>query len=122
MSQKCAKCGELFPSIHHRCPPEWLVWDEDNWEVPWDMEPIRAADPEAAAEEYADLTDREGDYPIVSGHTVTVRVIRAGQIKPESLKVDDGKVIIPDHLRSWKFTVSAEMEPRYCAEEVTSEQ
>lgn len=70
----CDKCGNIKLEIFkaHKCPPHWEtnveVFEEDEWER------VYAVTPEAAAEKRAREIDLLGDYSIVGGSPITVRI------------------------------------------------
>jgi len=93
----CETCGNfmLFPNSH-KCPPIFMV-NEPEYDEEWYK--IRARSFESAAEKWADKTDAEGDYSIISGNETEVIVRNeAGEIK--------------------KFKVFGESVPEYTATEI----
>ena len=66
----------LFPKTHV-CPPLWLVWDEEadpGAEYAMGKPPIRAADAEFAAMDWAVREDDRGEYRLAGGNDVVVHV------------------------------------------------
>lgn len=91
MSDSCRTCGKLFilsgDADRHVCPPEFEVW-EDRTDRKWGRR-IHAADPEEAAEQWAEDDDCGGDYGIVDGRsTPIVCVARIGEIAFERFEVE----------------------------------
>jgi len=60
----CSECGE-YKYTHHKCPPQWAAWCEEDGESENDSRYVRALDPEGAAEKYAE-EDCDADPEIYS--------------------------------------------------------
>lgn len=59
----------------HRCPPAWQVWYPDwQGDDPEDAQVVYAHSAESAVEQWAHDCDAEGDYTIIGGSGVTVKV------------------------------------------------
>lgn len=80
----------------------WLVWEPDADERPEDGHVVVAIDAEDAAEDFAEWSDIDGDYTIISGHVPTLHVRLA----------DDPAAPVE------VFVVSGESVPRYSARKV----
>lgn len=102
----CKQCGKYMwvGSSPHVCPPRWLVWCPDHGETESDARTIYAADAEGAAEEWAEIDDRDSaEYCIVGGDEVTVHV-----------RLDDD--FADDEVTAW--VVTGESVPSYSATSV----
>lgn len=65
----CPECGEwvINPS-HHKCLRKWLCWCPEDGEDISDSRIMRAADAGGAAEQLAEIDDRDSaEYCIVTG-------------------------------------------------------
>lgn len=83
----CPKCGEWVSGIlPHRCQPLWHAWEPDQAERE-DALTIRACDAQAAAREYGERHDAQGDYSIVQGSEAMVLVARQGSASAEAFMV-----------------------------------
>lgn len=65
---RCATCGEGYPSKYHQCKPVFLVAVVSGDEVPRpdDYLEFRGSDAEEAAQEAAENYDSDGEYSIVA--------------------------------------------------------
>ena len=73
----CRVCnGYLYEN--HRCPLKYRVWNPENGDEE-DGALLYAQDHEEAAEKWAELEDQYGDYCIVGGSEVTVKVRLGGE-------------------------------------------
>ena len=77
----CPKCGcyewrhRSWRTGKHVCPPRFLVClPEYHGDGVDDGQYVHAPDPESAAEKWAEKYDSEGDYPVLDGGPITVRV------------------------------------------------
>lgn len=83
MIDYCPTCrGYIYTykgADNHRCPPAWLVWYPD-WQgpEPEDAAVVYAVSAEAAAEKWAHDQDADGDYTIIGGSEVQVKVRARG--------------------------------------------
>lgn len=107
MSSWCDKCNEfkgVFRAEHHVCPPRWLVRDPDYDGDEFDSlgRKYYARSAEEAARKWAERTDPDRSYRLVSGNEVTVYV----------KKYDD-----PDDMQQ-AFVVYGEMVAEYTARPV----
>jgi hypothetical protein len=75
--ERCTICGEYGWTDTHKCKPIFCVW-YPGWhgDDPEDATKIHATDHAEAAATWAERDDAEGDYTIVSGSDVLVRVWR----------------------------------------------
>lgn len=79
----------------------FLVWETDGGRPEEDAREVQAFDAKEAAEDYAEETDRGGDYTVIGGAEMTVLVRRK----------DD-----PD-AEPKRFVVTGETVPQYSARE-----
>lgn len=65
---RCATCGEGYPSKYHQCKPVFLVAIVSGGTVPDsdDYVEFRGSDAEEAAQEAAENYDSDGEYRIVA--------------------------------------------------------
>lgn len=75
--EPCRFCGVWSRPEEHRCPPQWLVWCPDYGQNELDARTVYARDSEQAATKWAEQSDRDGDYSIVGGSSVTAHVRRS---------------------------------------------
>jgi len=101
MGNYCSECGafRLFPE-RHQCAPAFFVWCDRHHGEHDEGDRVHAFDAQSAAEEWADQTDSDGDYVILSGSPAAVRVTA----------VEGGE-------QQW-FEVTGESCPRYTAHEM----
>jgi hypothetical protein len=96
--EDCRRCGAFCVSTFHVCPPRHVVWCPEAGETEEDGQSFRAHSARAAAERWAEWSDRHSaDYGIVRGASVIVHVRQDGCEEMES------------------FTVTGEMVPCYTA-------
>ncbi len=96
----CNICKEwmLYPESH-KCPPEYEVWGDDYSGDDYTI--IMANSPEEAGEKYADEFDAYGDYTIVNGSELEVKIRKKGD-------------------EEWKtYILSGEPVPQYRCDEKT---
>jgi len=74
----CHICKEwmMFPESH-KCSFEYEIWDEDHSGDDYII--IYADTPEEAGEKYADKYDSCGDYMIVGGSELEVKIRKKGE-------------------------------------------
>lgn len=73
----CKTCGRFMMSVvAHTCPPQWEIWDDDAWGDEYQI--IYADSAQEAGEDYAEIYDGDGDYPLTNGNEVEVKIRKQG--------------------------------------------
>lgn len=98
----CDRCGSFCVLNDHVCPPRYIVWAPDDGGAEEDGKKFHAQSASAAAEQWAEWSDRHSaDYNIARGSDAVVHV-----------RAEDGG-------ETFAFTVTGETVPLYSARPAT---